>query len=113
MNRPTDRRILKIILPRFRIQSEILKYLRILKLQRFAVSLIFWVRIFYFAREEFRIVDLNDRQKCVVSGYDCIYFFFVTDETFCMSRISEIVTHCGQREEKGKNMYHLDMTNTK
>ena len=101
MNRPTDRRILKIILPRFRIQSEILKYLRILKLQRFAVSLIFWVRIFYFACEEVRIVDLNDRQRCVVSGYDCI-FFFVTDETFCMSRISEIVTHCGQREERGR-----------
>ena len=100
MNRPTDRRILKIILPRFRIQSEILKYFRILKLQRFEVSLIFWVRIFYFAREEVRIVDLNDRQKCVVSGL-CI-FYFVTDETFCMSRISEIVTHCGQREERGR-----------
>ena len=75
MNRPTDRRILKIILPGFRIQSEILTDLRILKLQRFAVSSIFWVRIFYFAREEVWIVDLNDRNKCVVSGYDCIFFF--------------------------------------
>ena len=29
-------------------------------------------------------------------------YFFVTDETFCMSRIGEIVTHCGQREERGR-----------
>ena len=46
-------------------------------------------------------MDLNDRQKYVVSGYDYI-FFFVTDETFCMSRVSEIVTHCGQQEERGR-----------
>ena len=45
-------------------------------------------------------MDLNDRQKYVVSGYD--YIFFVTDETFCMSRVSEIVTHCGQQEERGR-----------
>ena len=29
-------------------------------------------------------------------------YFFVTDETFCMSRVSEIVTHCGQQEERGR-----------
>ena len=29
---------------------------------------------FYFAREEVRIVDLNDRQKYVFSGYDYIFF---------------------------------------
>ena len=46
-------------------------------------------------------MDLNNRHKCVVSGYDCI-FFFVADETFCMSRINEIVTHCGHREERGR-----------
>ena len=50
MNRPTDRRILKIILPGFRIQSEILTDSRILKLQGFAVSSIFWVRIFFILR---------------------------------------------------------------
>lgn len=69
VNRLTDQRILKIILPGFRIQSEIVTDLRILKLQRFAVSSIFWVRILDFACEEVRIVDLNDRQKCVVPGY--------------------------------------------
>ena len=29
-------------------------------------------------------------------------YFFVTDETFCMARISEIVTHCGQQEDRGR-----------
>ena len=29
-------------------------------------------------------------------------YFFVTDETFCMSRVSKIVTHCGQQEERGR-----------
>ena len=38
-------------------------------------------------------MDLNERQKCVVSG-----LFFVTDETHCMSRIREIVTHYGQQD---------------
>ena len=46
MNGPTGQWILKIILPGLRIQSEILTDLRILNLQRFAVSSIFWVRIF-------------------------------------------------------------------
>ena len=87
MNRPTDRRILKVILPGFRIQSEILTDLRILKLQRFAVSSIFWVRIFYFAREEVWIVDLNDRHKCVVSGYDCIFFLSQTRLSACHASV--------------------------
>ena len=42
MNRRTDRRILKIFLPGFWIQSEILTDFRILQLQRIADSSIFW-----------------------------------------------------------------------
>ena len=87
MNRPTDRRILKIILPGSRIQSEILTDLRILKLQRFAVSSIFWVQIFYFACEEVRIVDLNDCQKYVVSGYDYIFFLSQTRLSACHASV--------------------------
>ena len=49
MNRRTDRRILKIFLPGFRIQSEILTDFRILQLQRIADSSIFWVRILDFS----------------------------------------------------------------
>ena len=45
-HKPTGQWILKIILPGLRIQSEILTDLRILNLQRFVVSSIFWVRIF-------------------------------------------------------------------
>ena len=45
MNRRTDRRILQIFLPGFRIQSEILTDFRILQLQRNADSSIFWSRI--------------------------------------------------------------------
>ena len=41
MNRRTDRPILKIFLPEFRIQSEILTDFRILQLQRIADSSIF------------------------------------------------------------------------
>ena len=48
-NRPTDRRILKIFLPEFRIRSEILTDLRILQLQRIADSSIFWARTLDFA----------------------------------------------------------------
>ena len=75
MNRATDGRILKIILPGYRIQSEIFN--------EFADPKIAAVRdfidflgpdFFYFAREEVRIVDLNDRQKYVVSGNDYIFF---------------------------------------
>ena len=86
VNRPMDRRILKFFLPGFRIQSEILTYLRILKL----VSSIFWIRILDFACEEVRIVDLNNRQKCVVSGYTCIFL--------SRTRLTVIViTHNGQQ----------------
>ena len=49
MNRRTDRRILKIFLPGFRIQRETLTGFRILQLQRIADSSIFWARILDFA----------------------------------------------------------------
>ena len=91
VNRPKDRRILKIILLGFRIQSEISTDLRILNLQRFAVSSIFWVRILDFACEEVRIVDRKGCQKCVVSGY---VYFFVT-----AGRDSLHVTHQGNNNE--------------
>ena len=91
VNRPTDRRILKIILLGFRIQSEISTDLRILNLQRFTVSSIFWVRILDFACEEVRIVDRKGCQKCVVSGY---VYFFVT-----AGRDSLHVTHQGNNNE--------------
>ena len=42
VNRRTDRRILKIFLPGFRIQSDILTDFRILQLQRIADSSVFW-----------------------------------------------------------------------
>ena len=45
MNRGTDRRILKMFLPGFRIQSEILTDFRILQLQRIADSSIVGARI--------------------------------------------------------------------
>ena len=44
-----DRRILKIFLTGFRIQSEILTDFRILQLQRIVDSSIFWARILDFA----------------------------------------------------------------
>ena len=48
VNRRTDRRILKIFLPGFLIQSEILTGFRILQLQRIADSSIFGARILDF-----------------------------------------------------------------
>ena len=45
VNRQTDQRILKIFLPGFRIQSEILTDFRILRLWWIADSSIFWARI--------------------------------------------------------------------
>ena len=95
VNRLTDRRILQIILPGFRIQSEILTDFRILKLQRFAVRSSFWVRILDFACQEVRIVDRGSERT---SEVPCFWIFFVTDETHCMSRIREIVTHYGQQD---------------
>ena len=49
VNRRTDRQILKIFLPGFQIQREILTDFRILQLQRIADSSIFWARILDFA----------------------------------------------------------------
>ena len=49
VNRRTDRRILKIFLPGFRIQSEMLTDFWILQLQWNAASSIFWARILDFA----------------------------------------------------------------
>ena len=49
MNRQTDQRILKIFLPGFRIQSEILTGFRIPQLKRIADSSIFCARILDFA----------------------------------------------------------------
>ena len=73
VNRLTDRRILQIILPGFWIQSEILTDFRILKLQRFAVRSIFWVRILDFACQEVRIVDRGSEQT---SEMRCFWTFF-------------------------------------
>lgn len=86
MNRLTDRRILQIILPGFRIQSEILTDFRILKLQRFAVRSIFWVRILDFACQEVRIVDRGSERT---SEMRCFWTFF------CHGRDSLHVTHQG------------------
>ena len=66
MNRLTDQRILTVFSPGFRIQSKILTDLRILQLQRFAVFIDFWARSLDFACDKVRIVDLSDRQKCLV-----------------------------------------------
>ena len=68
MNGPTGQWILKIILPGLRIQSEIL----ICSGSWF--HRLFGSGFFEFAREEVRIVDLNNRQKYVVSGSDCKFF---------------------------------------
>ena len=49
MSKRTDRRILKIFLPGFRIQGEISTNFPILQLQRIADSSTFWARILDFA----------------------------------------------------------------
>ena len=49
VNRRTDRRILKIFLPGFGNQREILTDFLILQLQRIADSSVFWARILDFA----------------------------------------------------------------
>ena len=86
MNRLTDQRILTVFSPGFRIQSKILTDLRILQLQRFAVFIDFWARSLDFACDKVRIVDLSDRQKCLVLFFCvcvcvcvrcCSYFFSV------------------------------------
>ena len=84
MNRLTDQRILTVFSPGFRIQSKILTNLRILQLQRFAVFINFWARSLDFACDKVRIVDLSDRQKCLVLFIFCVcvrccssFFFYV------------------------------------
>ena len=87
--------------PDFRIQSKILTDLLILQLQRFAVFIYFWARSLDFACDKVRIVDLSDRQKCLVLFVFvcvcvcvcvrcCSFFFFCTDKTHRMSRSREI-----------------------
>ena len=60
VNRRTDRRILKIFLPGFRIQSEILTDFRILQLQRIAYSSIFGARILDFACNKSIFARISD-----------------------------------------------------
>ena len=80
MNRLTDQRILTVFSPGFRIQSKILTDLRILQLQWFAVFIDFWARSLDFACDKVRIVDLSDRQKCLV-----LFVFFVCVCVRCCS----------------------------
>ena len=63
MNRPTDRRIVKIFLPGFRNKSEILTDLRILQKQRIADSSIFWPRILDFVCNKIFFPDCGFRAK--------------------------------------------------
>ena len=71
MNRRTDRRILKIFLPGFRIQSDILTDFRILQLQRIADSSTVFGRGFWTLRvidiylPEFRTQGENGRADLV------------------------------------------------
>ena len=94
VNRLTDQRILTVFSPGFRIQSKILTDLRILQLQRFAVFNDFWARSLDFACDKVRMVDLSDRQKCLVLFvFLCVcvaVVFFCTDKTHRMSRSREI-----------------------
>ena len=56
-------------------------------MQRFAVFIDFWARSLDFACDKVRIVDLSDRQKCLVL-FVCflcvcvaVVFYFCTDKT--------------------------------
>ena len=60
VNRPMDRQILKIFLPRFWIQSKILTDFQIQQLQQIAGSSIFWARILYFAYNEDIFARISD-----------------------------------------------------
>ena len=91
VNRLTDQRILTVFTLGFRIQSKILKDLRILQLQRFAVFIDFWARSLDFACDKVRIVDLSDRQKCLVLFVFvfvrcCSFFFLYGQDRHRMSR---------------------------
>ena len=67
MNRRTDRRILKIFLPGFRIQSEILTGFRILQLQRIADSSFCWARILDFACNKSIFARISDSGKILTA----------------------------------------------
>ena len=60
VNRRMDRQILKIFLPGFRIQSEILTNFRILQLQWIANSSIFWAWILDFACNKSIFARISD-----------------------------------------------------
>ena len=60
VNWRTDRQILKIFLPGFRIQNEILMALRILQLQQIEDSSIFWARILDFACNQSIFAQISD-----------------------------------------------------
>ena len=94
VNRLTDQRILTVFSPGFRIQSKILTDLRILQLQRFAVFIDFRARSLDFACDKVRIVDLSDRQKCLVLFvFVCVcvavVFFFIFFLFFVRTRLTE------------------------
>ena len=69
VNRRTDRRILEIFLPGFRIQSEILTDFRILQLQRNADSSIFWARILDFACNTNIFAPISDSGGKFIGGF--------------------------------------------
>ena len=70
MNRRTDRRILKIFLPGFRIQSEILTDFRILQLQQNAdSSIFFWAQILDFACNTNIFARISDSGRKFNGGF--------------------------------------------
>ena len=69
VNRRTDRRILKIFLAGFRIQSDILTDFRILQLQRIAVSSIFWARILDFTCNWYIFARISDSGRKWKGGF--------------------------------------------
>ena len=69
VNRQMDRRILKIFLPGFRIQSEILTDFRILQLQWIANSSIFWAQILDFACNKSIFPRISDSGEILTGGF--------------------------------------------
>ena len=69
VHRRTDRRILKIFLPGFGSQREILTDFRILQLQRIANSSVFWARIFDFACHQNIFARISDSGRNVNCGF--------------------------------------------
>ena len=68
-NKRMDRPILKIFLPGFRIQSEILTDFRILQLQRMEDSSIFWARILNFANNSNIFAWISDSGRKWKGGF--------------------------------------------